>query len=144
MTDLMPEQLVDLDEVGGVSAPSASDGLDAVDEQLIARLAGMIDDPLAGKLLALGHPPPHVGLHGPLRPVARRPPHVPPRPRPTSVVLDPRVSVPRGRPSRFPGRKPPGDGNPRVGQAGVTVTGMPVMWAWLDSGSKLPALGPAG
>jgi len=40
MTDLMPEQLVDLDEVGGVSAPSASDGLDAVDEQLIARLAG--------------------------------------------------------------------------------------------------------
>src|SRR3954447_9752722 len=40
MTDLMPEQLVDLDEVGGVSTPAASDGLDAVDEQLIARLAG--------------------------------------------------------------------------------------------------------
>ena len=40
MTDVMPEQLVDLDEVGGASAPAASDGLDAVDEQLIARLAG--------------------------------------------------------------------------------------------------------
>src|SRR5215218_6612064 len=40
MTDVMPEQLVDLDEVGGASTPAASDGLDAVDEQLIARLAG--------------------------------------------------------------------------------------------------------
>jgi transposase-like protein len=40
MTDVMPEQSVDLDEVGGASAPAASDGLDAVDEQLIARLAG--------------------------------------------------------------------------------------------------------
>ena len=40
MTGVMREQLVDLDEVGGASAPVASDGLDAVDEQLIARLAG--------------------------------------------------------------------------------------------------------
>src|SRR3954452_9539325 len=41
MTDVMPEQLVDLDEVGGGEpAPPATEGLDAVDEQLIARLAG--------------------------------------------------------------------------------------------------------
>jgi transposase-like protein len=41
MTDVMPEQLVDLDEVGGGEpAPPANEGLDAVDEQLIARLAG--------------------------------------------------------------------------------------------------------
>jgi putative transposase len=41
MTDVMPEQLVDLDEVGGGEpATPATDGLDAVDEQLIARLTG--------------------------------------------------------------------------------------------------------
>jgi putative transposase len=41
MTDPMPEQLVDLDEVGGGEPASlVTDGLDAVDEQLIARLAG--------------------------------------------------------------------------------------------------------
>jgi transposase-like protein len=41
MTDVMPEQLVDLDEVGGGEpAPPANEGLDAVDEELIARLAG--------------------------------------------------------------------------------------------------------
>jgi putative transposase len=41
MTDLTPEQLVDLDEVGGGDpATSVTDGLDAVDEQLIARLTG--------------------------------------------------------------------------------------------------------
>ena len=41
MTDVMPEQLGDLDEVGGGEpAPPATEGLDAVDEQLIARLAG--------------------------------------------------------------------------------------------------------
>ena len=34
-------------------------------------------------LRPVGDPPPHVGLHGPLRPVARRPPDLPPRPRPT-------------------------------------------------------------
>jgi transposase-like protein len=40
MTDLMPERAVDLDEVvEGPSMPSAA-GLDAVDEQLIAQLAG--------------------------------------------------------------------------------------------------------
>src|SRR6186713_395108 len=38
MTDLS-EQAVDLDEVVG-GEPAAADGLDAVDEQLIARLAG--------------------------------------------------------------------------------------------------------
>jgi putative transposase len=38
MTDLMPEQAVDLDQVLGDEP--ADDGLDAVDEQLIARLAG--------------------------------------------------------------------------------------------------------
>jgi putative transposase len=39
MTDVMPEQqAVDLDELGDESA--GTDGLDAVDEQLIARLAG--------------------------------------------------------------------------------------------------------
>jgi hypothetical protein len=41
MIDVMPEQLVDLDEVGGGEPVTPStDGLDAVDEQLIARLAG--------------------------------------------------------------------------------------------------------
>jgi putative transposase len=41
MTDVMPEQLVDLDEVGGGEpATPATEGLDAVDEQLIARLTG--------------------------------------------------------------------------------------------------------
>jgi putative transposase len=41
MTDAMPEQLVDLDEVGGGDPVRPStDALDAVDEQLIARLAG--------------------------------------------------------------------------------------------------------
>jgi putative transposase len=41
VTDVMPEQLVDLDEVGGGEpAPLATEGLDVVDEQLIARLAG--------------------------------------------------------------------------------------------------------
>ena len=44
MTDLMPERVVDLDEVAGgstrPSAPEGPAGLDAVDEQLIAQLAG--------------------------------------------------------------------------------------------------------
>jgi hypothetical protein len=41
MTDLMPEQLVDLDQVlGDEPAAPASGSLDAVDEQLIARLVG--------------------------------------------------------------------------------------------------------
>jgi transposase-like protein len=41
MTDLKPEQAVDLDEVlGAEPAVPAAEGLDAVDEQLIARLAG--------------------------------------------------------------------------------------------------------
>jgi putative transposase len=40
MTDVMPEQQpVDLDELSG-GEPAGMDGLDAVDEQLIARLAG--------------------------------------------------------------------------------------------------------
>jgi hypothetical protein len=40
MTDLMREQqAVDLDELGG-DKPAGADVLDAVDEQLIARLAG--------------------------------------------------------------------------------------------------------
>ena len=43
MTDVMPEQLVDLDEVGGGEpAPRAPEGLAVVDEQLIARLAGLV------------------------------------------------------------------------------------------------------
>ena len=44
MTDLMPERVVDLDEVAGGSTrpspPEGPAGLDAVDEQLIAQLAG--------------------------------------------------------------------------------------------------------
>lgn len=41
MTDVMPEQLVDLDELtGGEITPTNTTGLDAVDEQLIAQLAG--------------------------------------------------------------------------------------------------------
>jgi putative transposase len=40
MTDLMPEQTVDLDVVGKSDVVPPADGLDAVDEQLIARLAG--------------------------------------------------------------------------------------------------------
>lgn len=41
MTDVMPEQAVDLDVVlGNEPAAPADEGLDAVDEQLIARLAG--------------------------------------------------------------------------------------------------------
>lgn len=42
MTDVMPEQTVDLDAVLGEepAGPARSGGLDAVDEQLIARLAG--------------------------------------------------------------------------------------------------------
>ena len=41
MTDVVPEQVVDLDKiVGREPAMPASEGLDAVDEQLIARLAG--------------------------------------------------------------------------------------------------------
>ena len=41
MTDLMPEQVVDLDQVlGDEPAAPASGSLDAVDEQLIARLVG--------------------------------------------------------------------------------------------------------
>jgi transposase-like protein len=39
MTDVMPERPVDLDELVG-DEPAGSDALDAVDEQLIARLAG--------------------------------------------------------------------------------------------------------
>jgi len=39
MTDAMREQAVDLDEVAGGTTPPAV-GLDAVDEQLIAQLAG--------------------------------------------------------------------------------------------------------
>ena len=40
MTDVMPEQqAVDLDDLVG-GEPAGVDGLDAVDEQLIARLAG--------------------------------------------------------------------------------------------------------
>jgi hypothetical protein len=43
VTDVMPEQLVDLDAAGGdeaaVAAGGAGAGLDAVDEQLIDRLA---------------------------------------------------------------------------------------------------------
>jgi putative transposase len=39
MTDMTPERAVDLDELVG-DQPAGSDGLDAVDEQLIARLAG--------------------------------------------------------------------------------------------------------
>ena len=39
--DVMPEQLVDLDELtGGEITPTNTTGLDAVDEQLIAQLAG--------------------------------------------------------------------------------------------------------
>jgi len=42
MTDVLPEQTVDLDAVLGEepAGPAPSGGLDAVDEQLIARLAG--------------------------------------------------------------------------------------------------------
>ena len=41
MTDVMPEQqVVDLDELTAVTRPPAQTGLDAVDEQLIAQLAG--------------------------------------------------------------------------------------------------------
>ncbi len=40
MTDLMPEAVVDLDEVVDGSAVPSPAGLDAVDEQLIAQLAG--------------------------------------------------------------------------------------------------------
>ena len=40
MTDLMPEQAVDLDELPGGESILPAAGLDAVDEQLIARLAG--------------------------------------------------------------------------------------------------------
>ena len=39
MTDMTPERAVDLDELVG-DQPAGSDGLDAVDEQLMARLAG--------------------------------------------------------------------------------------------------------
>jgi hypothetical protein len=39
MTDVMPESVVDLDALAG-GEPGGSDVLDAVDEQLIARLAG--------------------------------------------------------------------------------------------------------
>ena len=99
----------------------------------------------AAGLRPVGHPPPHVGLHGPLRPVARRPPHLPPRPRPTSVSFSTRgrcSSLRELAPLRRPAaatQKPLrcGDGGPsrHSGQAGVTVTGMPVMWAWLEIGS---------
>src|SRR5919112_3314270 len=40
MTDLVREQAVDLDGVDGDDVVLPADGLDAVDEQLIARLAG--------------------------------------------------------------------------------------------------------
>ena len=40
MTDLMPEPAVDLDQVLGEDPPVPAGGLDVVDEQLIARLAG--------------------------------------------------------------------------------------------------------
>ncbi len=40
MTDLMPEKAVDLDELFEGSAGPGPVGLDAVDEQLIAELAG--------------------------------------------------------------------------------------------------------
>jgi putative transposase len=39
MTDVTPERAVDLDELAG-GQPAGGGGLDAVDEQLIARLAG--------------------------------------------------------------------------------------------------------
>lgn len=49
MTDLTSEQAVDLDEVlGGEPAKPARAGLDAVDEQLIARLAGRAREGRAG------------------------------------------------------------------------------------------------
>ena len=41
MTDVMPEELVDLDELAdGEAARPADSSLDAVDEQLIDRLVG--------------------------------------------------------------------------------------------------------
>ena len=40
MTDLMPEAAVDLDEVVDGSVVASPAGVDAVDEQLIAQLAG--------------------------------------------------------------------------------------------------------
>jgi hypothetical protein len=41
MTDVMPEELVDLDELaGGEAVRPADSSLDAVDEQLIDRLVG--------------------------------------------------------------------------------------------------------
>ena len=41
MPDVMPEQLMDLDELtGGDITPTNTTGLDAIDEQLIAQLAG--------------------------------------------------------------------------------------------------------
>jgi hypothetical protein len=40
MTDVTPEPTVDLDMFAGGEPPMAAPGLDAVDEQLIAQLAG--------------------------------------------------------------------------------------------------------
>ena len=40
MTDVTPEPTVDLDMLAGGQPPMAAPGLDAVDEQLIAQLAG--------------------------------------------------------------------------------------------------------
>src|SRR3954451_7796824 len=40
MSDVTAEQTVDLDQGDGAEAPVSAAGLDAVDEQLIARLAG--------------------------------------------------------------------------------------------------------
>jgi hypothetical protein len=61
MTDVMPEQQpVNLDEFGG-SESAGADGLDAVDEQLIARLAGRARE---GGLALTGEAPESMALTG--------------------------------------------------------------------------------
>jgi hypothetical protein len=47
MTDVMPEKLVDLDELGvGEPATPATDGLDAVDEQRLIERLGEAGHPI--------------------------------------------------------------------------------------------------
>ena len=88
------------------------------------------------------HPPAHVGVHGQLRAVARHLAGLPPRPRPAQPVRRHRrrpirvLTVIGAWEAGFP------PFHTRMDQALATVTLMPVMWAWLDSGSKLP--GPDG
>jgi hypothetical protein len=85
MTDVVPEQAVDLDAVLGEDSTPAADGLDTVDEQLIDRLAapGLVGGPTAARRQGLWLParppvPASRGIKVRIAAVARPPGGMPP------------------------------------------------------------------